>query len=71
MIFIVHICYEGKPNIQFRIHESVLNYFGPRDQKFTFFNTISENKEGFTSRKSKSAEFPRCIYVKLVYPSAN
>ena len=50
MMFIVHRESEGKPNMQFRMHESGLRYFDPRDQEFNFFNTVSENKEGFTAR---------------------
>ena len=49
-MLIVHRESEGKPNMQFRMHESGLRYFDPRDQEFNFFNTVSENKEGFTAR---------------------
>ena len=44
MMTIVHRESEGKPNMQFRINESGLHYFDPRDQEFTFVNTVSENK---------------------------
>ena len=50
MMLIVHRESEGKPNMQFRMHESGLRYFDPRDQEFIFFNTVSDNKEGFTAR---------------------
>ena len=41
MIFIFNRESEGKPNMQFRIHDSGMNYFEPRDQEFTFVNTTS------------------------------
>ena len=49
MMFIVHVYYEGKPNMQFIMHASGLYYFNPRDKEFNFVNTVSKNKEGFTS----------------------
>ena len=54
-MFIVHRESEGKPNMQFRMPESGLNYFNPRYQEFNFVNTVSNNKEGFTARKIKYA----------------
>ena len=56
--------------MQFRMNESGLHLFDPRDQEFTFFNTVSDNKEGFTARQIKSAEVVMAIYVTLIYPSA-
>ena len=41
MIFIFNRESEGKPNMQFRMHESGMHYFDPRDQEFTFVNTTS------------------------------
>ena len=41
IMFVIHREYEGKPNVQFRIHESNLQYFNPRDKEFTFFHAIS------------------------------
>ena len=41
MLFIVHRESEGKTNIQFRMHDSGLHYFFPRDQEFTFVNNAS------------------------------
>jgi hypothetical protein len=34
-----------------------------------FFNTVSENKEGFTKRHIKGAELARTLYKTLSYPS--
>ena len=53
--------------MQFRMHESGLHLFDPRDQEFTFFNTIFDNKEGFTARQTKSAEVDRALYATLIY----
>ena len=55
MMFIVHRESEIKPKIQFIMHESGLHYFDRRDQEFTFVNTISDNKEGFTARQIKGS----------------
>jgi hypothetical protein len=51
------------------MHESGLHYFDPRDSEFTFINTVSENKTGFTKRQIKDAEATRSLYSKLNYPS--
>jgi hypothetical protein len=45
-MFVVHRESAGKPNMQFRMHESGLHYFDPRDESFTFVNTVAENMEG-------------------------
>ena len=55
--------------MQFRIHKSGMNYLFPRDQELIFFNTVSENKEGFTPRQIKGAEVARALYSPLIYPS--
>ena len=52
------------------MHENGLHYFDPRDEHFTFLNTVSKNKEGFMARQIKCAEASRDIYSKLIYPSA-
>ena len=39
-MFIIHRKPEGKPNMQFRMHENILHYFDPRDEAFTFFNAF-------------------------------
>jgi hypothetical protein len=60
---------EGKPDMEFRMHKSRLHYFDPRDSEFTFVNTVSKNKAGFTKRQIKEAEVARSLYSKLNYPS--
>ena len=54
--------------MQFIMRDIGLNYFDPRDQEFTFVNSVSNNKEGFTARQIKGAEVTRYIYVTLIYP---
>jgi hypothetical protein len=65
-MFVVHHDLEGKPEMKFWMQESSLHYFDPRDIKFTFVNTVSENKAGFTKRQIKEAEVTRSLYSKLI-----
>ena len=51
------------------MHKSRLKYFDPRDEYFTFVNTVSDNKEGFTGKQIKGPESSRDIYATLIYPS--
>jgi hypothetical protein len=67
-MFVVHHDLVGKPDIEFWMHKSGLHYFDPRDSKFTFVNTVSENKAGFTKRQIKDVEVARSLYSKLNYP---
>ena len=69
LMFVVHREPAGKPNMQFRMHESGLHYFDPRDESFSFVNTVSENKKNFTKRQIQRAEVARALYAKLSYPS--
>ena len=55
--------------MQSRMHESGLHYFDPRDQDFTFVNTVSDNKEYFTWRQIKGVEVARVLYVTMIDPS--
>ena len=69
-MFVVHRESENKPNMEFRMHESGLHYYDPRDEEeLAFVNTVSENKEGFTKRQIKGAEVARTLYATLSYPS--
>jgi hypothetical protein len=43
--------------------------FDPRDSEFTYVNTVSQNKAGFTKRQIKEAEVAQSLYSKLNYPS--
>jgi hypothetical protein len=70
LMFVVHRELESKPKIEFRIHESGLNYYDPRnEQHLTFVNTVSENNTGFTKRQIKCAELARDLYKTLSYLS--
>ena len=70
LMFVVHREKDGKPNMHFRMHESGLHYFDPREEKhMAFIATVSGNKEGFTQRQIKGAEAARALYAKLNYPS--
>jgi hypothetical protein len=62
-MFVVHRDLEGKPDMEFWMHESGLHYFNPRDSEFTFINTVSKNKAGFTKRQIKDTEATRQISV--------
>ena len=55
--------------MKFRMHESGMHYFDPRDREFTFVNNISKNKYGFTERHIKGSEVARSLYAILIYPS--
>jgi hypothetical protein len=68
-IFVVHREQQNKPNMEFKMHESGLHYFDPRDKAHVFVNTVSRNKEGLSQRQLKGAESARALYAKLGYPS--
>ena len=55
--------------MEFRMHRSRLHYCDPCNKHCLFINTVSGNKEGYTQRQVKSAEFARTLYAKLCYPS--
>jgi hypothetical protein len=57
------------PNMEFRMHESGLHYYDPCNEEFTFINTVSGNKEGFTKRQIKGAEVAQTLYATIIYPS--
>jgi hypothetical protein len=67
---VVHREYQGKPNMEFRMHKCGLHYYDPRNEKhLAFVNTVSENKEGFTEIQIKSAELAQTLCNTLSYPS--
>ena len=68
-MFIFHLEAEDKPNMEFRIHKSGLHYYDMCNKHFSFIDTLYGNKEGYTHRQIKSAEFARTLYAKLYYPS--
>ena len=71
MMFVVHQELANKPNMEFRMHESRLHYYDPREETghLAFVNTVSKNKKGFTKRQVKGAETAQTLYATLAYPS--
>ena len=68
LMFVVHR--KDKTNMEFKMHESGLHYYDPRNESgLAFVNTVSENKSGFTKRQIKNAEAARTLYATLSYPS--
>jgi hypothetical protein len=54
-MFVVHRESVNTPNMHFRMHASVLHYYDPKGDDFTFnINTVSENKLGYTKRRRAS-----------------
>jgi hypothetical protein len=69
-MFVVHWEFQGKPNMELRMHTCGLHYYDPRNEKhLAFVNTVSENKEGFMKRHIKSAELAWTLYKTLSYSS--
>ena len=68
-MFVVHRETENKPNMEFRMHESGLHYYDPRNSDFAFINTVAGNKERFTWRQIAGAEAARTLYATLSSPS--
>jgi hypothetical protein len=56
--------------MEFKMHESGLHYFDPRNNAHVFVNTVSGNKQGFSQRQLKGAKSARSLYAKLGYPSS-
>ena len=76
LMFVIHRESANLPNIQFRVRESGLHCFNPKDKDFTFvsadfafINAVAENKEGFTKRQIKSTELARNPHATLICPS--
>jgi hypothetical protein len=70
-MFVVHRDKAGKPNMEFRMHESGLHIYDPKQEALMFITTVTGNKEGFTKRQIKGAEVARTLYATLGYPSWN
>jgi Holliday junction resolvase RusA-like endonuclease len=68
-MFVVHRRQQGMPNMKFRMHRCGLHYYDPRGKAFTFINTVSGNKEGFTNRQIKNADTGKTLYATLGYQS--
>jgi uncharacterized protein YodC (DUF2158 family) len=70
-MFVVHREAAGKPNMEFRMHESGLHFYDPSDDEFNFVHTVSGNKDGFTQRQIKASELARPLYATLSNPYWN
>jgi hypothetical protein len=69
-MFVVHRESAGKPNMEFKMHESGLHYHDPTDVDFTFnINTVSDNLSQYTKRQVQGAQQARTLYATLGYPS--
>jgi hypothetical protein len=66
-MFVVHR--DHLPDMEFKMHESGLHYYDPREQgDFVLANTVPGNK-GFSQKQRKDAELAKTLYAKLGYPS--
>ena len=68
-IFVVHREDQEKPNMEFKIHESVLHCYNPTDKAVVLINNVSGNKQEFSKRQINGAEQEKTLYAKLGYPS--
>ena len=71
LMFVVHRMPE-KPDMEFRMHESGLHYYDPREEKkeqAMFVSTVAENMLLFTKRQIKGAEVAKALYTTLIRPS--
>ena len=62
------IIWDGLPNTEFIMTEDGLHVHSPHND-FSFVNTVSENKEGFSKRQLKGATRARELCGWLAYPS--
>ena len=58
-MFIFHQVEHGNHKMDFRMHESGLNYYEPKYEDFVFFNTVTGNKESYKKQKIKADEQAR------------
>ena len=68
-IFVVHMKYQEKPSMEFKMNKYGLHYYNPTDKEVVLINTISKNKQVFPKRKINGAEQAKTLYSKLGYPS--
>ena len=68
-MFVVHRQQQGKPDMEFRQHETGLHYYQPDEENFAFISTVDNNKLGYTKQQLKGAELAKQLYATLGYPS--
>ena len=67
--FIVHREASALPDMDFRMHKSVLHVFYTEDKSnMVLMNTVEENMKAFTKRDVEGANAARKLYAKLLYP---
>jgi hypothetical protein len=67
--FVVHGGTAGLPNMHFKLHETGLHIYNPRNDVLSFVNTVEENMQGFTKQQIEGAHAARRLFAKLAYPS--
>jgi hypothetical protein len=68
-MFVVHLDPEGKPDMEFQMHESELHYFDPRDRKFTLLilsPRIRQASQRGRSRMQRPEDL--CTPSSLIHP---
>ena len=60
----------GLPNMRFKMHDSGLHFYDPRNKNFSFVMTVESNKLPFSKRQISGAEKARNLYASLGYPSS-
>ena len=65
-MFIVHCEENNKPNMNFRMHESDLHYFGPAEY-FTFVIKVAENKKHYIKQHIKASVRAAYTYGTVTY----
>jgi hypothetical protein len=58
---------KGLPNMRFKMHDSGLHYYDPRNKDFSFVMTVESNKIPFTKRQISGAEKACNLYASLGY----
>ena len=56
-----------KPNIQFKMHESVFHCYNATDKSVVLINDVSLNNQLISKRQIKNSEQAKTLYSKLGY----
>jgi hypothetical protein len=57
------------PDMHFKLHDSGLHIYDPKQEQLSFLNTVGDIKEGFTKKQVEGAKLARRLYAKLAFPS--
>ena len=55
--------------MEFKMHESGINFYNPNDKAVVLINNVSRNKKGFSKRHINGTDQEKTLYAKLGYPS--